>query len=193
MWVTLNLIPCVTLNRWLTFKHMVDLENHVFEGQSPIQVQPRDHVQGNPHSTVIFYGVNITAGRYFWTNLPPPTHPLLQITGNLLQIAVDDCLLCQAVLKLCKEGCAYWDYRTGRKATQMAFRWTGRKCFSAKKSVWIIIIIINIKTPCLEILEITWSKIQRLRVIGMAEGPVMYNGRSVEGLSLEMEVRQGSC
>jgi hypothetical protein len=36
------------------FTHMVFKANHVVEGQSIVQGQARDQVQGNPHSPVIF-------------------------------------------------------------------------------------------------------------------------------------------
>jgi hypothetical protein len=52
---------------------MVFKVNHVVEGQSPVRGQPRDQVQGNPHTTVLFYDVSIMAGRHFGSNLPTPT------------------------------------------------------------------------------------------------------------------------
>jgi hypothetical protein len=55
---------------------MVFKVNHVVEGQSPVQGQQRDQVQGNPHPTIIFYDVNIKAGRHFGTNLTTSTMEL---------------------------------------------------------------------------------------------------------------------
>jgi 3',5'-cyclic AMP phosphodiesterase CpdA len=41
-----------------------------FKFNNLVQGQPRDQVQGNPHSTVIFYDVKIAAGRHLEWDIP---------------------------------------------------------------------------------------------------------------------------